>query len=72
MAKENIIDKAVNNVKGKKKNHQDEMAEKYGGMHSTRGYIKPDTHSYAVKYKKEQKGFNSAKREINKLKKQGK
>ncbi len=51
---------------------KDEMSHKYGGMTSSGEYIKPDTHSYAVKHKKEQRMFNSAKREINKLKRQGK
>ena len=55
-----------------KKMTADKMSEKYGGMHSTRGYIQPDTHSYSVKHKKEQRMFDSAKREINGLKAQGK
>lgn len=48
--------------------HKDSMSRKYGGMTSGGKYIKPETHSYSVKYKKEQKMFNGAKREINRQK----
>ena len=56
----------------KKMSHKDEMSHKYGGMTESGEYIKPDTHSFAKNFKKEQRMFDSGKREINRLKRQGK
>lgn len=69
-----VIKKAIHKMSGKSR--ADKMAEIYGGIHSTKGYIskgsKDLSHLSPKHYEKEQRMFNSAKREINKLKTLGK
>ena len=60
--------KEIKKAVAKKMSHSDKIAQKYGGMTSSGEYIKPDTKKFA----KEQRQFNSAKKEINKLEKKEK